>query len=182
MRIYTRTGDKGETGLFGGKRVSKASARIEAYGTADELNATLGMAASQLSSPKMRKLIERLQNELHIICADLANPDLKSQSPRISAVQVEGLEKLCDQLAETLPTLKRFILPGGSLGGALLHYARTVARRGERCVVELSRHEEINPEVVKYLNRLSDLLFLMARAVNQEAGIPEIHPDYSQGA
>lgn len=182
MKIYTRTGDKGETGLFGGKRVSKASLRIEAYGTVDELNAALGIVASQVGSPEMKQMLERLQNELHIVCADLANPDLKSQSPRITASHVAGLEKLCDQLDESLSPLKKFILPGGSLSGSLLHYTRTVARRAERRTVELATHEEINPETVRYLNRLSDLLFLMARAVNQQTGVPEAHPDYSQGA
>jgi cob(I)alamin adenosyltransferase len=179
MKIYTRTGDKGETGLFGGKRVSKASLRIEAYGTADELNAALGMAATQISSPEIKQMLERLQNELHIVCADLANPDLHREVPRIRAAHVEALEKLCDQLDEKLPPLQKFILPSGSFAGATLHYARTVARRAERRTVELAAHEEVNPETVRYLNRLSDLLFLMARTVNQQAGAPEIHPDYT---
>jgi cob(I)alamin adenosyltransferase len=181
MKIYTRTGDKGETGLLGGKRVSKASLRIEAYGTADELNAALGMVASQVQAAEIVVVIEKLQNELHIVCADLANPQLTSSGPRITSKHVEEVEKLCDQLDEKLPPLKQFILPGGTFAGALLHYARTVARRAERCTVELAAHEEINPEVVRYLNRLSDLLFLLARIVNQQAGVPETHPDYSQG-
>ena len=178
MKIYTRTGDKGETGLFGGRRVSKASVRIDAYGTADELNAALGMAASQTGHPEMKAMLEKLQNELHIICADLANPDAKNPSPRITAAHVQALEKLCDQLDEKLPPLKQFILPSGTFPATLLHYARTVARRAERRTVELASQEEVNPETVKYLNRLSDLLFLMARAVNQQAGVPEIHPIY----
>ncbi len=182
MKIYTRRGDKGETGLFGGRRVSKASLRIEAYGTVDELNALLGVAAVQVEDPKLKEWIERVQNDLHIVCADLANPDLKRDGPRISAPHVEGLENLCDQLDEKLPPLKRFILPGGTFAGGLLHFARTVARRAERRTVELAAHEEINPEVIKYLNRLSDLLFLMARLVNHQAGMPETHPHYSKGA
>ena len=178
MKIYTRTGDRGETGLFGGKRVSKASLRIETYGTADELNAALGMAASQAQSQEIKEIIERLQNELHIVCADLASPDLKSQGPRMTAKHVEELEKLCDQLDEKLPPLKKFVLPSGTFAGTLLHYARTVARRAERRTVELASHEEVNPEAIKYLNRLSDLLFLLARTVNHQASVPEIHPKY----
>lgn len=180
MKIYTRGGDRGETGLFGGERVSKASPRIEAYGTVDELNSALGVAASQLGEDDgLRAIIERIQNELHIICADLAAPDLSDeQIPRIGAGHVEELEKLCDKFDEELPELKRFILPGGSAAGAMLHWARTVTRRAERRVVRLAGQEEINPEVVRYLNRLSDLLFLMARLANQQAGVAERHPRY----
>jgi len=180
MKIYTRGGDRGETGLWGGERVSKSSARIEAYGAVDELNSALGVAASQLGEDDgLRAVIERIQNELHIICADLAAPDLSDEKiPRIGAGHVADLEKLCDKLDEELPELKRFILPGGSAAGAMLHWVRTVARRAERRVVRLAAQEEINPEVVRYLNRLSDLLFLMARLVNQQAGLPERHPHY----
>lgn len=178
VKIYTRTGDKGETGLIGGHRVSKASPRIEACGTVDELNSTLGLAASQLESLEIRGMVERLQNELHLVCADLADPDLGSKGKRITAAHVERLERLCDQLEGRLPPLKSFILPGGTPTGALLHYARAVARRAERRTVELAFSEKINPEVIRYLNRLSDLLFLMARFVNHQAGLPEIHPKY----
>ena len=180
MKIYTRTGDEGETGLLGDQRVSKASPRIEAYGAVDELNAALGVVVSQLSDDaEMKRMIEKIQNELHIACADLSAPDLASEKiPRIQAEHVAELEKLCDEIDERLPPLGKFILPGGTPAGALLHWTRTVARRAERRAVKLASHEEINLEVVKYLNRLSDLLFLMARWANQQAEQPEIHPRY----
>lgn len=178
IKIYTKTGDKGETGLIGGKRVSKASSRIEAYGTVDELNALLGVAATKLSSDSLRDSVEKIQNELHIICADLANPEIDDESPHISAEHIEELEELCDLLDKNLPPLKNFILPGGSEGGALLHYARTIARRAERRVISLSESEKINEEIIRYLNRLSDFLFLMARLENLENSAPEINPQY----
>jgi cob(I)alamin adenosyltransferase len=178
VKIYTKTGDQGETGLWGGKRVSKASLRIEAYGTADELNSLLGVAKTKINSSTLNPWLEKIQNQLHVICADLANPDLTKEGPRIQASHTEELERACDDLDKKLPELKKFILPGGSEAGALLHFARTVTRRAERRVIELSRSESINLEVVRYLNRLSDLLFLMARTANHEAGIEEDHPRY----
>ena len=178
MKIYTKTGDQGETGLIGGRRVSKASLRIEAYGTADELNAMLGVVYSQLPESELKTFVLETQNELHILCADLANADLASDGERISEKNVMRLEEYCDQLDEKLPALKNFILPSGSVEGSFLHYARTVARRAERRLIELSEQEEINSEAIKYLNRLSDLLFLMARTVNHDAGQPELNPHY----
>ncbi len=178
MKIYTRKGDRGETGLLGKKRISKASLRIEAYGTVDELIAALGVAASQLKDPSIGKSIERLQSALHLVCAELATPDLKRDAYRISEKHVEVLEKHCDELEAKLPALKNFILPGGVPAGAQLHFTRTVARRAERRVVELAEQEAINPEVIRYLNRLSDLLFLIAAWVNHKAGVSERHPDY----
>jgi len=179
MKIYTKTGDRGRTGLWGGGRVSKADPRIEAYGTVDELNAALGVVAAQLDEVPLLKIIEEIQNELHIICADLAAADLSDEKiPRIQAEHVERLEKLCDELAEELPPLERFVLPGGTPAGALLHWARTVCRRAERRAVALAEREEINPQVIRYLNRLSDLLFLMARLINHRAGATESHPRY----
>jgi cob(I)alamin adenosyltransferase len=181
MKIYTKAGDQGETGLLGGRRVSKASPRIEAYGTVDELSAALGVVLTQLggNGAEASRIVKKIQNELHIVCADLAAPDLSNgKIPRIEAKHVEQLEKLCDELEEELPPLERFVLPGGTPAGALLHWARTVARRAERRVVELAAHEEINAEVVRYLNRLSDLLFLLARWVNHRGGVEESHPSY----
>lgn len=177
MRIYTRTGDQGETGLFGGKRVSKASLRIEAYGTVDELNSLLGLVAAEAKDAQIKTLLERIQNELHIVEAELANPS-ESAGPRIQAQHVTALETQCDLLEAELPPLKRFILPGGSRLGAQLHLARTVARRAERRVVALATKEAVNPELIKYLNRLSDLLFLLARTANHRTGALEIHPTY----
>jgi cob(I)alamin adenosyltransferase len=128
---------------------------------------------------ELKVIIEAIQNELHIACADLAAPDLGGEKiPRIQAEHVAQLEKLCDEIDEKLPPLEKFVLPGGTPAGALLHWARTVCRRAERRVVELASQEEINPEVMRYLNRLSDLLFLLARLVNHGAGRPEVHPEY----
>ncbi|MFN3920384.1 MAG: cob(I)yrinic acid a,c-diamide adenosyltransferase [Methylohalobius sp.] len=178
MRIYTRTGDRGETGLIGGLRVSKASLRIGAYGSVDELNCALGMAISQLPEGEVKAWLLAIQNELHIVCADLASPDLARAGPRIAASHVEGLEHLCDRIEAELPKLKQFILPGGTFPAALLHFARAVARRAEREAVALAAEEKINPEVIRYLNRLSDLLFLLARLINHRAGVSEVHPSY----
>lgn len=178
MKIYTKTGDKGDTGLIGGKRVSKASLRIDAYGNVDELNACLGIVLTDLPRELLDKM-RKLQSDLHLIGADLADPNLESDTPRITEKHVTLLEKWCDVLDETLPPLQQFILPGGSYGGSHLHLARTVARRAERSVIQLAHEEPINPMVVQYLNRLSDLLFIMARWVNHKKGQTEIHPDYT---
>ncbi|GAB6067699.1 cob(I)yrinic acid a,c-diamide adenosyltransferase [Methylothermus subterraneus] len=178
MRIYTRTGDQGTTGLLGGLRVSKASLRIFAYGSVDELNSVLGMAVSQLQDGEAASWLRAIQNELHILCADLANPDPDRAGPRICAAHVERLEHLCDRLDAELPPLKHFILPGGTFAAALLHFARTVARRAEREVVALAEEEAINPQALCYLNRLSDLLFLLARWVNLQAKVAEMAPWY----
>jgi cob(I)alamin adenosyltransferase len=178
MKIYTKTGDKGETGLIGGRRVSKASLRIESYGTVDELNAMLGLVQNKLVTDILKKSIKAIQNELHIICADLANTSTDDDQPHIEEQHTKVLEELCDQLDEKLPELKNFILPGGSEAGAMLHLARTIARRAERRVIELAAIEKINDEVIRYLNRLSDCLFLMARMENSERGEIETSPDY----
>ena len=178
VRIYTRGGDSGETALFGGTRVSKSAPRVDAYGAVDELNAVLGIARSQADEGGLVDLLARLQDELHTVCADLANADLDAEAPRIDATHVSGIERDCDHLDAELPPLAQFILPGGSSLAAWLHYARTVARRTERRVVELGGQEPINADVVSYLNRLSDLLFLMARTANHRANAAEIHPRY----
>jgi len=178
VRIYTRGGDSGETALFGGTRVSKSAPRIDAYGAVDELNAVLGLARAHAEEGGLVELLARLQDELHTVCADLANANLEAAAPRIGATHVEGVERDCDHLDAELPPLTQFILPGGTSLAAWLHYARTVARRAERRVVELGAQERINADVVKYLNRLSDLLFLMARAANHRANAAEIHPQY----
>lgn len=178
VRIYTRGGDAGETSLFGGTRVSKSAPRIAAYGAVDELNALLGLVRSQADDERLVELIARVQDELHTVCADLANEDLDADAPRIRPSDVEALERECDELDADLPELTQFVLPGGTPLAAWLHYARTVARRAERHVVDLGTQEPINADVVKYLNRLSDLLFLMARTANHRAGTDEIHPRY----
>ena len=175
MKIYTKTGDTGETGLYGGLRVSKDALRVEACGTVDELNACIGFVRSQIPDKEINAIFHRIQNGLFDIGADLATLDThpKAKSLRISPILTVELEGLIDRLEERLPPLRNFILPGGSTGGAPVHLARTVCRRAERRVVSLSKVEAVNPEVLIYLNRLSDLLFVLARVVNQRADVPE---------
>ncbi len=175
MKIYTKTGDTGETSLFDKTRVSKADARVDAYGEVDELNACLGAARAVSLEPGLSGILEEVQRELFAIGARLADP-----SHRISArvtkadivdEQVARLEATIDRLEAGLPPLRRFILPGGGPAGSLLHLARTVCRRAERRIVALE--SPVDPIVVVYLNRLSDLLFVMARAANHHSGVPE---------
>ena len=180
MKIYTRTGDEGTTGLYGGERVSKDAKRVEAYGTVDEANAILGTVRTHLSTLENQTrddfdaLLAGLQSTLFNVGADLATPSrYRANIAPLTEADVAGLEGEIDRLEATLPPLHAFILPGGHPAAASLHYARTVVRRAERRVVELSRFETINPQVTVYLNRLSDLLFVLARAVNVAAGIPD---------
>jgi cob(I)alamin adenosyltransferase len=175
VKIYTRTGDSGETGLFDGTRVSKADARVAAYGEVDELNAWLGLArAPGRLNRGLEGKIEQIQRDLFALGARLADPSHRIAErvtkAQVRSADVERLESWIDELDATLPPLRRFILPGGGHQGALLHVARTVCRRAERAVVGIGG----DPELVVYLNRLSDLLFVMARAENESAGIPEI--------
>jgi len=178
MKIYTRTGDGGATALFGGTRVSKADPRVAAYGDVDELNACLGAvrAAGDLSSDLVG-LLEELQKDLFAIGARLADPAEKIAGRvtkvAVAEADVQRLENWIDRLEGELPPLRRFILPGGSRAGALLHLARTVCRRAERSVVALGT-ANVEPQVLAYVNRLSDLLFVVARAVNHRAGQPEV--------
>ena len=176
MKIYTKTGDSGETSLFDQTRVSKADARVDAYGEVDEVNACLGAARAAGVDDEIGALIESLQKDLFAVGARLADPSSRI-APRvdkavIGEAAVKRLERAIDRLEETLPPLRRFILPGGSASGALLHLARTVCRRAERRVIALGANA-VDPVLIVYLNRLSDLLFVMARAVNHRAGIPE---------
>ena len=176
MKIYTKTGDSGETSLFDQTRVSKADARVDAYGEVDEVNACLGAARAAGVDDEIGALIESLQKDLFAVGARLADPSSRI-APRvdkavIGEAAVQRLEQAIDRLEETLPPLRRFILPGGSASGALLHLARTVCRRAERRVIALGANT-VDPVLIVYLNRLSDLLFVMARAVNHRAGIPE---------
>ena len=175
MKIYTKTGDTGETGLYGGTRVPKNAMRVETCGTVDELNACIGFVRSQIQDAEINATLHRIQNELFDIGADLATLDAhpKAASLRIPSTLTPKLEKEIDRFEEQLPSLKNFILPGGSAGGAAVHLARTVCRRAERCVVSLAKGEKVNPEVLIYLNRLSDLLFVLARTVNHRSGEPE---------
>ena len=178
MKVYTKTGDDGSTALFGGERVSKTHPRIAAYGTVDETNATLGMARAALEGTdelaKADDLLARLQNELFVLGGDLASPrETKYPGPRIEAHHVRQLEDDIDALTEDLPPLKHFVLPGGTAAAAALHLARTVSRRAERLVVETSTLEEVSLDALQYLNRLSDLLFTLARWVNHATGVAE---------
>lgn len=175
MKIYTRTGDQGTTGLFGGDRVSKADARISAYGTVDETNSFLGLARAHLSGAAFEtatQQLARIQDELFVVGADLATPlEAKPFVPRITEPYITALEADIDQLENDLAPLKQFILPTGTPGAATLHVARTVCRRAERLAVEATETEDLNALVLQYLNRLSDLLFVMARWVNLKAGV-----------
>jgi cob(I)alamin adenosyltransferase len=178
VKIYTRTGDQGETSLFDGSRVPKDEARVVAYGEVDELNAAVGLAQSQASHPDVLGLLAEVERDLFAIGGQLANP--AGSSPKkvaksaLGEERVRRLEEAIDALEAELPPLKRFILPGGSPGGAALHFARAVCRRAERAVVTLARSEPVGPTVLAYLNRLSDYLFVAARAENRAAGAPEI--------
>jgi cob(I)alamin adenosyltransferase len=174
MKIYTKTGDKGETGLYGGERVAKDSWRVAAYGTVDEANSAIGMARSHLNDEELDKDLAHIQNALFDVGADLATPNASKYRKNVSPIDeqdISVLERLIDHYDNT--PLTNFILPGGHPASAALHLARTVTRRAEREVTTLKRNEEINEHVAVYLNRLSDLLFVMARAVNAKAGISE---------
>ena len=178
MKVYTRTGDDGTTALFGGNRVAKSHPRISAYGTVDEANAALGMARAALGDSDAARraddLLARLQNELFVLGGDLASPgDVTYPVPRIEEAHVDALEADIDALTADLPPLKHFVLPGGTPAAAALHLGRTVSRRAERLVVETAALEEVSHEALHYLNRLSDLLFTLARWVNLQAGVEE---------
>jgi len=175
LRIYTRTGDRGETSLFGGKRVPKDDLRIEACGAVDELNSVIGIIRSAKVSRSLDPILQRIQKELFILGSDLATPISSSrrsaQVSRITEGHVAAAEAIIDQIQPNLPTLRRFVLPGGSQVSSYLHYARAVCRRVERRVVRLARTENVNPLAISYLNRLSDLLFILARLENKQAGV-----------
>lgn len=175
MKIYTKTGDTGETGLYGGARVPKDEIRVEACGMVDEFNACIGTARCQIRDEEINAILHRIQNELFDVGADLATIDAhpKAASMRIPPTLTPELEREIDRFEDQLPPLKNFVLPGGSTGGAAIHLARTVCRRAERCVVALAKEETVNPEVLIYLNRLSDLLFVLARVVNHRLGESE---------
>ena len=176
MKIYTKTGDEGETSLFDNTRVSKADARVDAYGDVDELNACLGAARAAGVGDDLVAPLEAIQQDLFALGAHLADPSARIADrvtkAAITPAGVERLEQLIDRLVAETPPLRRFILPGGSPAGALLHLARTVCRRAERRVVALG--PDVEPILIVYLNRLSDLLFVMARAVNHRAGMAEV--------
>jgi cob(I)alamin adenosyltransferase len=177
VRIYTKTGDDGFTGLLGPGRVPKDDVRVEAYGTVDELNAALGVARALGLDPAAGTLVSRIQEELFVVGSALADPDPAGPfHGAVTARYVEGLESAIDGLEEELEPLTQFILPGGTPTAAQLHLARTICRRAERMTVTLSRQPEqdVPAVLIVYLNRLSDLLFVLARAVNRRAGVADI--------
>jgi cob(I)alamin adenosyltransferase len=176
-RVYTRTGDDGTTGLGAGGRVPKDSPRIESYGTVDELNSQIGVALAAGLTEEVSAALQTIQNELFHLGSDLCILEEEKErvpAPRIEERHVVALESLMDRLSESLPPLENFVLPGGCLGAAHLHVARTVCRRAERLVITLSRREKIGPFTIRYLNRLSDALFVLARAENHRRGVADV--------
>lgn len=175
MKIYTKFGDAGDTALYGGARTRKDALRIEAIGAVDELNAYIGYAQTSVADADVSECLAKIQNHLFALGADLATPDAhtKSTELRIAEDFTTEMEEAIDKISEELPPLTHFILPGGCPSGAVLHIARTVCRRGERCVVRLANEEAVNPEAIRSLNRLSDLLFVLARIVNHRSDAPE---------
>jgi cob(I)alamin adenosyltransferase len=175
MKIYTKVGDDGQTGLFGGPRVAKDAPRIEAYGTVDELNAVLGLARCADLPADVDGVLARVQHQLFDLGAELATPEPEKFNVRVlGAGQIAALEQAIDAFEVGLPPLKQFILPGGTPGAARLHLARTVCRRAERCLVSLAAAETISQELIIYLNRLGDLLFVLARVANFRAGKDDV--------
>ena len=172
-RIYTRGGDTGETSLGDGSRVSKLDCRIGAFGTVDELNSALGVVLAGDVPSELRPPLERIQNELFDVGADLSVPWGVTDRLRVEQAMIDELERLCDGFNADLPELRSFVLPGGNEAAARLHVARTLCRRAERDTLVASQELELNPLVLRYLNRLSDLLFILARAANAGAGREE---------
>ncbi len=176
MKIYTKTGDAGETGLYGGERVKKYSKRVSGYGTVDEANSAIGLARAHLGDTEIDGVLAQIQNALFDVGADLATPSgskYEKNLVRIDAEDVENLEHLIDRFQEECPPWTNFIHPGGTPAAATLQLARAVTRRAERDILELESLEEVNHNVIVYLNRLSDFLFILARVVNARAGMSE---------
>lgn len=176
MKIYTRTGDEGKTGLYGGDRRAKDDPRVVAYGTVDEANSVLGLARSLLADPELDEVLAEVQNGLFDLGADLATPFGTKQREKITPMEADDvtwLEEAIDHFSNELEPLRSFVLPGGDSAAAALHHARTVARRAEREVITLASSEEIGAQARVYLNRLSDLLFVMARVANVRSGVSE---------
>ena len=174
MKIYTKTGDDGNTGLQGNLRISKSHPRIVSYGTVDEANAALGIVLTNPLDDDIKEILTNIQNELFLVGADLSNPNLNDMKNRVELKMIEQLEQYIDKLESELPPLTNFILPGGDPAAAQLHYVRTIIRRAETLTVQLSEHDEINSNCIKYLNRLSDLFFILGRIINKRKGIDDI--------
>jgi cob(I)alamin adenosyltransferase len=178
-RIYTRAGDAGETSLGDGSRVPKLDCRIAAFGTVDELNSLIGLALAADPPGEVREVLGRVQNELFDVGADISVPFGIADRLRVSQAQIDALEADCDRFNAQLPELKSFVLPGGTELAARLHVARAVCRRAERAVLDAAERVELNPLVTVYLNRLSDLLFILARAANADGDEPLWKPGSS---
>ena len=174
MKIYTKTGDGGETSLFDNTRVWKSNNRIISYGAVDELNSALGIILSLKLDTDLTEILSNIQNDLFVLGSDLANPDMTNQKIRTTKNMIKYLEESIDKLDSELTQLTSFILPGGTITASVLHLARTIARRAETHVVTLSQNEEVTKESFIYLNRLSDLLFIIARISNKRNNIADI--------
>ena len=174
MMLYTKTGDDGSTGLVGGSRVSKCDVRVAAYGEVDETNAAMGLVIAGCSDGQIVERLREIQSVLFVIGAELATPEGQTPDPQVGDKHVKQLERWIDEASAETPPLRCFVLPGGAFPAASLHLARTVCRRAERAVVTLALHQSVRRTVMVYLNRLSDLLFALARLANVRAGVPEI--------
>jgi len=174
MKIYTKTGDEGKTSLFDNSRVWKSDQRIMSYGAVDELNSSLGIALSLELDPEIKDILIKLQNDLFVVGSDLANPNMSDEKIRTTPEMITFLEQKIDLLEPQLEPLTSFILPGGTLLASILHLSRTISRRAETHVIALSQNEEINKDAAIYLNRLSDLMFILARAINHRKNISDI--------
>ena len=174
MKIYTKTGDEGKTSLFDNSRVWKSDQRIMSYGAVDELNSSLGIALSLELDPEIKDILIKLQNDLFIVGSDLANPNMSDKKIRTTPEMITFLVQKIDLLVPQLEPLTSFILPGGTLLASILHLSRTISRRAETHVIALSQNEEINKDAAIYLNRLSDLMFILARAINHRKNISDI--------
>ena len=174
MKIYTKTGDDGNTGLQGNFRIAKSHPRIMAYGTVDEANAAIGIVLTNALDGDVSQLLSQIQNDLFLLGSDLSNQNLNDLKNRVSLEMIEKLEKSIDLFELELSPLTNFILPGGNLAAAQTHQVRTIVRRAETLVVKLSDKDEINSNCIKYLNRLSDLMFVLGRLINKRKGIEDI--------
>ena len=174
MKIYTKTGDDGSTGLQGTTRISKSHPRIIAYGLVDEINSSIGLVLSENIDDDIKNVLSKIQNDLFLAGSDLSNPNLDNKENRISKDKIVFLENQIDIFDEKLPSITNFILPGGHRIASLMHIARTITRRAETQIVELAKKEKINENCLKYINRLSDLLFVLARTVNMRNQIEDI--------
>ena len=174
MKIYTKTGDGGNTGLQGDFRIAKSHPRIIAYGTVDEANAAIGVVLTNTLEHDVTEVLNQIQNDLFLLGSDLSNQNLNDLKNRISLEMVENLEGFIDAFESELPPITNFILPGGNTAAAQIHQVRTIVRRAETLVVKLSDKDEINSNCIKYLNRLSDLMFVMGRLINKRKGVEDI--------